>query len=165
MVRGQRHPVRGALPALVSLPLACLLVASGCVQHRTAISPPVPADPPPAGESATRTQLIAGSTIINEPHQPVTEHSSLPIDVPVSAWRRDGAGVISRGELRVTTALPWWQRFPADIVSDLLPIDAEVFASGSATLSPVAPVDTAQLFDQAARDGYARTKPIGTRTP
>ncbi len=175
MVRGQPHLGQGALPETACLPLpawplasllmAGLLAASGCVQHRTAVSPPVPADPPPAGEAATRTQLIAGSAVINEPHQPVTEQSSLPIDVPVSAWRRDGAGVISRGDLRVTTALPWWQRFPADIVSDLLPIDAEVFASGTATLTPVAPINTDHLFEQAARDGYARTKPTGTRTP
>ena len=85
--------------------------------------------------------------------------------MPVSAWRRDSAGVISRGELRVTTDLPWWQRFPADVVSDLLPINAEVFASGTVTLAPVQPVDVVTLREQAARDGYARTKPTGTPTP
>jgi hypothetical protein len=132
-----------------------LLVMVGCVEHRTAVSPPVKADPPPAGEPAAITQLIAGSKVINEPDQPVTGASPLPIDLPVSAWRRASDGTLARAELRVTTDLPWWQRFPADVVSDLAPIDAEVFASGTATLSPVPLVDRSRLFDQAARDGYA----------
>ncbi len=133
------------------------LVSAGCVQHRTAVNPPVAATPPPAGEPAAVTQMVTGAKIINEPHQPVTNASPLPIDLPVSVWRRDSDGSLSRGELRVTTGLPWWQRFPADIVSDLTPIDAEVFASGTATLTPVATADHNLLFDQAARDGYAHS--------
>ena len=96
----------------------------------------------------------------------MTEASPLPIDLPVSVWRRDSDGTLSRGELRVTTGLPWWQRFPADVVSDLAPIDAEVFASGTPTLTPVPLADRTRLFDQAARDGYAHRDPApGKSTP
>ena len=132
------------------------LVAVGCVEHRTAVNPPLPATPPPAGEARATTQLITGATITSEPQVPVTESSHLPIDVPVSVWRRESDGTISRGELRVTTALPWWQRFPADIVTDLTPIDGLVFASGTASFTPVATADRAALFAQAQSDGYAR---------
>lgn len=149
--------VRPLPTQLVTMPaaLASLVLACGCVQHRTAVNPPVPAAPPPAGEPAVVTQLIAGATVVSEPRQPVTAASPLPIDLPVSAWRRDSDGALHRSELRVTTALPWWQRFPADIVSDLAPIDAEVFASGTAVFAPVATVDRANLFAEAERDGYA----------
>lgn len=154
MARPQPHPVITGLTMTVML-LLPVLVTAGCVQHRTAVSPPLPAAPPPAGERAATTQLITGATVTNEPTQPVTGASPLPIDLPVSVWRRDSDGTLSRGELRVTTGLPWWQRFPADVISDLAPIDAEVFASGTATLTPVPAVDRTHLFDQATRDGFA----------
>jgi hypothetical protein len=156
----QPHPPHSTTSATVPAQLGLLvlvgLAAVGCVEHRTAVNPPLPAAPPPAGESATITQLIAGAKVTDEPQAPVTEASPLPIDVPVSVWRRDSDGTLSRGEFRVTTARPWWQRFPADIVTDLTPIDGEVFASDTATFTEVATVDRNDLYAQAERDGYAR---------
>lgn len=162
MVRPPTAHIRSAPAALVLLAVWGL-GSGGCIEHRTAVNPPLPAAPPPAGEPAVITQLITGATVTDDPQAPITESSHLPIDVPVSVWRRDSEGIISRGELRVTTALPWWQRFPADFVSDLLPIDAQVFASGTATFTPVTAADRTVLFDQAARDGYAR-RDDATRT-
>lgn len=143
-------------PALLGLLVLMGFAMVGCIEHRTAVNPPLPAPPPPAGEPATITQLIAGAKVTDEPQAPVTESSHLPIDVPVSAWRRDSDGTLCRSEMRVTTARPWWQRFPADIVTDLTPIDGEVFASGTVTLTPVATTDRRELFAHAERDGYAR---------
>jgi hypothetical protein len=140
-----------------ALVLVGAVMLGGCIEHRVAVSPPLPAAPAPAGEPAAITQLISGSKVIDEPNQPTTASSPLPIDLPVSVWRRDSDGLLSRGEMRVTTALPWWQRFPVDAFVDLSPFDAEVFASGTATLTPVPKVDRARLFDQAAHDGYAHT--------
>ena len=143
-------------PVLMAVLGMAGLAATGCVEHRTAVNPPLPAAPTPAGESATITQLIVGSKVTAEPHVPITEASPMPIDVPVSVWRRDSDGTLSRGDLRVTTARPWWQRFPADIVTDLTPIDFEIFASGNATFTPVQTFDRVALYAQAANDGYAR---------
>ncbi|MBA3701061.1 MAG: hypothetical protein H0W78_19600 [Planctomycetes bacterium] len=152
-----RPPPTGMIACLtVPVLLGMSLLSVGCIAHRTAVNPPLPAAPPPPGEPAAITQLITGATVTNDPQAPITESSHLPIDVPVSVWRRDSDGIISRGELRVTTALPWWQRFPADIVTDLVPIEAEVFASGTATFTQVPNADRAVLFAQAERDGYAR---------
>ena len=150
MMRVQSHPVMASLSVLG-------LLLAGCVEHRTAVNPPLPAAPAPAGEPAAITQMIAGVKVINEPHQAETGASPLPIDLPVSVWRRDSDGTLSRGESRVTTARPWWQRFPVDAFTDLTPIDAEVFASGTATLTEVSAADRNVLFDQAARDGYAHS--------
>lgn len=152
-----RPPPTGMISCLtVPVLLGMSLLSGGCIAHRTAVNPPLPAAPPPPGEPAAITQLITGATVTSNPQAPITESSHLPIDVPVSVWRRDSDGIISRGELRVTTALPWWQRFPADFVTDLAPIEAEVFASGTATFTEVPNADRAVLFAQAERDGYAR---------
>ncbi len=161
----RQPPLRMTAPA--SLLMLMALTAVGCIEHRTTVHPPQPAAPPPAGEPAAITQLITGATITDDPTAPISESSHLPIDVPVSVWRRDSDGIISRGELRVTTGLPWWQRFPADVVSDLAPIEALVSASGTATFTQVQAVDRTALFAQAARDGYARNEaPSGaTVTP
>ena len=152
-------------PALMAWLSLAGLAISGCVEHRTAVNPPLPAAPAPAGESATITQLIVGSKVSAEPKAPITEASPMPIDVPVTVWRRDSDGTLSRGDLRVTTARPWWQRFPADIVTDLTPIDFEIFASGTATFAPVATTDRAVLYAQAASDGYARREVTPKATP
>lgn len=143
------------------------VMLGGCIEHRVTVSPPLPAAPAPAGEPAAITQMISGSKVEHEPNQPTTVSSPLPIDLPVSVWRRDSDGLLSRGEMRVTTALPWWQRFPADAFVDFSPYHAQVFASGTATLTPVPQVDRAQLFDQAAHDGYAHTvaAPAPTAVP
>ena len=148
---------RWSLSLVLALATALLgmFVLSGCIQHRVSVSPPVPAAPVPAGEDAVITQMISGSKVVDAPHELTVVSSPLPIDLPISVWRRDSDGLLSRGESRVTTGLPWWQRFPADIFTDLTPIDAEVFASGSSSLTPITLADQARLFDQAARDGYA----------
>lgn len=140
---------------LLTLAILGMFILSSCVQHRVVVSPPAPAPVASAGEDEAITQMISGSTVVTAPHESTKLSSPLPIDLPISVWRRDSDGLLSRGESRVTTALPWWQRFPADIFTDLTPIDAEVFASGSSSLTPIPVADQARLFDQAARDGYA----------
>jgi hypothetical protein len=152
-------------PMLVTVLALASLAATGCVEHRTAVNPPLPASQAPAGEPTTVTHLIVGSQVVAGPTVPVTEASPMPIDVPVSVWRRDSDGTLHRGDLRVTTARPWWQRFPADIVTDLAPNDFEVFASGTPTFTPVPTFDRAALYAQAASDGYARRELAPKSTP
>lgn len=151
--------------SMICVVLFALLIAPGCIEHRAAVSPPLPADPPPAGEKPATTVLIAGSRFQNEPDHPETFSSALPLDIPVSVYRRESDGTIARGELRVTTGLPWWQRFPADAFVDLTPIDATVDAVGMATLTPVSLYDRAAFISQAERDGYARSAAPVKSTP
>jgi hypothetical protein len=141
----------------ISVVLLPLLLTVGCIEHRVTVKPPLPADPPPTGEDRATTVLIAGSRFRNEPTQPENFASPLPLDIPVSVYRRESDGSLARGEFRVITPLPWWQRFPADAVVDLSPIHATVDADGMPPLIPVIPFNRDQFIRQAERDGYART--------
>ena len=164
-MRPVQQPPHHPSTNIIGLALLTLLIVPGCIEHRVAVSPPLPADPPPAGETPATTVLIAGSRFQNEPDHPETFSSALPLDIPISVYRRESDGTITRGELRVTTELPWWQRFPVDAFVDLAPVDATVDAVGMATLSPVPLYDRAAFISQAERDGYARSAAPVKSTP
>ncbi len=93
-----------------------------------------------------------------------TATSMLPIDLPVSAWRREADGSLARCETRVQTPLAWWQRFPADAVSDLLPWTWTAAADGEVRLAVVPASAEADLLSSARRDGYAHA-PVPPAAP
>lgn len=141
----------------MDLRLSCcvLLTASvlltGCVSHEARILAP----PEPAG--------LTGGTVIGSeahptppgPEERTVSRDALPREVAVSAWRRDTDGAISRQETVVRTPLPWWQRFPLDIATDLIPIDFSVAAETTIAPRPVATRTRADLDREAAAAGYA----------
>jgi hypothetical protein len=53
------------------------------------------------------------------------------------------------------TPLVWWQRFPIDIATDLIPIDCTVVAEATLAPRPVATRTRADLDREAAAAGYA----------
>ena len=128
-----------------------LLLLVGCVEHETRVMAPVPA----AGMEgaivvgSSRTSIPPGAPAVS------SDRSPLPRETVVSVWQRDGEGVISREDLVVQTALPWWQRFPCDYASDLLPIDARVTAEHTIAPHPITPRTRATLDREAAAAGYA----------
>jgi hypothetical protein len=130
--------------------LLAAFTASGCIDHQARVEPPAPGEPgrPP-------TQVISGTSLAIDPTTVHLVHGSLPIDLPVSAWRRESDGTLLRCEARVTTPLPWWQRFPADAVSDLLPTTYAATASTPVVLAPLPPFDEVRFLAQARSDGYA----------
>jgi hypothetical protein len=150
------HHVKISIRGMVVL-LFVGLMTTGCIEHRTVISPPLPADPPATGETPAATVLMAGSRFQNEPNHPEVFTSPLPLDIPASVYRRESDGTIARGELRLTTDLRWWQRFPVDAFVDFAPFDATIDATDIATLTPVKPFDRVAFLKQATTDGYART--------
>jgi hypothetical protein len=93
-------------------PLALFMLFSlpSCIEHRVAVHPPTAAAPEPPGENKTHTFMIAGSRFQNDGTTPETFSSPLPLDIPVSAYRRQWDGSIERGEVRCKTPLTWWQR-------------------------------------------------------
>jgi hypothetical protein len=140
--------------------LACAgLGLSGCIEHRVTVNPPAAAETEPAGENKNHTVMVTGSRFQTNGTTPELFSSPLPLDIPVSVYRRHWDGSMSRGELRCTTPLPWWQRFPADAFVDFSPVHATCDASTVATLTPVTPIPRAQLLEQAIRDGYAQPHP------
>jgi hypothetical protein len=155
-------PARGAMTPVKRIffaaPLALFMLFSlpSCIEHRVAVHPPTAAAPEPPGENKTHTFMIAGSRFQNDGTTPETFSSPLPLDIPVSAYRRQWDGSIERGEVRCKTPLTWWQRFPADVFVDFAPFSARCATTEQVYLSPVLPTDRAHLLEQAARDGYAR---------
>ena len=141
--------------ALATLAVCALAGSTGCVRHQASVTPPAIA---PVADDGQRppTFLVAHSKVIErERAKPVTADSPLPIDFPVTAWRRSAAGPLERADLRVQTPLPWWQRFPADLVADFLPIDATVTVDSTITLETVPRVDLDAFLAHAEHDGYA----------
>lgn len=100
--------------------------------------------------------MAARSKVVDhERVEPITASGPLPVDFQVTAWRRSAAGPLERADLRVRTDLPWWQRFPADLVADFLPIDAAVETTSTITMETVPRVDLDSFLAHAERDGYA----------
>jgi hypothetical protein len=85
-----------------------ILLLNACVQHQARITAP-PGDWDGALGLAERADQAA-----------VGSAGSLPQEVHLLAWARDGDGSLRFASGRVTTPLPWWQRFPMDILSDAL---------------------------------------------
>ncbi len=137
-----RNPVHAAVPALAIL---AVMAQPGCIAHIARIQP--------AEHSLEGAGLIAGSTSV-DPAVGQTIRQPLPIDLPFSAWERE-AGVLARCEGRVTTPLPWWQRFPVDLVTDFLPMTFEARAERQVTYVPVPARDDDSLFQEASKHGFA----------
>jgi hypothetical protein len=149
-----RHP-HMRFPFSAALACCALAATSGCVRHHATVTPPAAAGVADDGQRPPSFLATGGATIERDRSTPIVASGPLPIDLAVTAWRRSTAGPLERADLRVQTALPWWQRFPADLVADLLPIDAEVGTEATVTLVTVPRADLEAFVAHAERDGYA----------
>lgn len=134
-----------------------LLLMSGCVVHEARVTIP-PAPPVPKNHDAPGPLMLVVGSGRKAPAKttPLIFRSPLPIDRQISAWQMDSTGtVLCRSELRVTTPLSWWQRFPCDIVSDILPTDYIAHSEATVECVPIAATSAAELAESARRDGYA----------
>ncbi|MBA3686712.1 MAG: hypothetical protein H0W72_15930 [Planctomycetes bacterium] len=121
-----------------------ILLFGGCISHVARIDSP----------STPPVQGVIGVSYL-APVPDVTQRAGpLPQDVPVSAWLIEDDG-LSRFEGRCRTPLPWWQRFPADLVSDLLPGTYVSMATLTIAPTAVAPADPQALAAAAHAAGYA----------
>lgn len=131
----------------VLLLAAATLSTGGCIQHRAAI------DPDPEQPASTVVEVRGAHPTLAEP---IARTDPLPLELRASAVRRDADGAIWRDEIGVTTPLPWWQRFPADIVTDLfVPRTFIVEARATIDTRRVEPIDAETLFQLASEHGYA----------
>jgi hypothetical protein len=135
--------------------LAALLMCAGCDTHEVRIAPPPAAAPGEPGDQSFTISVI-GVTIIKDPLAETVIRNPLPLEVPISCLRREATGAMSRYENDVRTPLPWYQRFPADMISDPLPWTFTAHAEAAIELSPVPTADLAALAASARADGYAR---------
>ncbi len=125
--------------------MASLLLVS-CIEHRASVD------------------LPDGFHVVVDDHMPPPARSikrcgPLPQEVRVTAWRREDDGSLMRADGLLRTPLPWWQRFPADLITDILPWT--LACEDHHTMSPLAlPVISEQeLTDEASAHGYASRRP------
>ena len=128
--------------------LFCILLLSGCVSHEARVTST-------ADVAGSEGATVIGGTSYSAPPALTVDRSPLPRQLPVSAWRRDETGAIARYETEVTTPLPWWQRFPCDLVADLVPVDLTVVAEAHIAVVPITPRTRDDLDREAAAAGYA----------
>ncbi len=152
MFRPRRCGVSSGLVLLVGMML------SSCLTHEARVTT-TPDAPEVEGGTA-----IGRATYPSPPGPPreTLARGPLPQHLPITAWRRDGEGLISRAEAELLTPLPWWQRFPCDIVSDLMPTPIVVRAECVLVLRPVVGCTRAELDAAAAAAGYAQIVPASS---
>ena len=134
-----------AMPRLfpkVFLILCCCPLLASCIVHRAAVSP----------QNPDEHQVVVsamGNSVQDKPTS-YAQSSALPEEIPATLWLRDSEGNLLRGDVTAQTARPWWQRFPADIITDLLPITFRVEAQAELIAKPLTPMSRDE--DQAAAD-------------
>ena len=146
--------------ALTPLLLVLALGGAGCVSHVARVRPVEPdrqdtiGTPPPV---TPPTQSAAIGTTVYAVQPPlIEERGAQPREIPISTWRRDDDGNVLRGEGVLRTPTPWWQRFPADVVSDVLwPATLVVEADLALPPTLVPANDPAALAERARIAGYA----------
>jgi hypothetical protein len=129
------------------LPLLAVLASAGCVRHEAAVSAP----PAPAGTIDAGAIVGGGNAALP---LAMTRAGHLPQDIGATAWYRDRDGALWRADGTATTALPWWQRFPADAVTSLLPVTLTVPAATALTPVAVPRQDGDTLTARARAAGY-----------
>ncbi len=162
------HRVDATRRRAAGMVLAALLLG-GCDTHEVRISPPPAAAPGEPGDIGFTLTAI-GTVLRKDPASESFTASPLPLQIPVSCLRREADGSIKRYEGVATTPLPWWQRFPADMISDPLPWNFIASAQATIVLTSVPAADLGALLAQARRDGYARppspaAAPAGREAP
>jgi len=136
------------------LAVSIIFCLSGCIEHEARIT----AAPVGADESGVAYLGFTPQPIPSTPPPAVDQRSPLPISIPVTwyTYRRDAHGAIMRDDRTVKTPLPWWQRFPCDVVTDFTPITMAVRVDTVITPREVALRDPAELKAEAKAYGYAR---------
>lgn len=137
--RACQRALTGWRPAAM---LLCALSAIGCVQHRATITT--------IGATDSTSISINGHQL---PEDSITSVSTspLPISQHALAWHRDESGTLHWDATTIRTPLAWWQRFPADLVTDLVPRTLTSAESATLVLTPSRHWTPAELDQRAAQ--------------
>lgn len=133
--------MRASACATCAIGILCLIFCTSCVRHsgRVHINDP------------SWTVLQDGIPIEGD----ATFSSALPTETQVDAWFRDSEGHIHRAHVHLNSPKPWWQRFPADILSDLLcPGQLQVTAKATLIMQEASSYSKASLDRLAEIYGY-----------
>jgi len=133
--------------------LIMIVALAGCIEHRASVAPS--ADPAAPFQPERRE----GVAVAAEAALPLpvgwSATSAQPMERPVSAWFRAEDGRLYRAETVVVTARPWWQRFPADVATDLWPRTHVIAHTATLAFVPVSRQDDQRLTAAARAAGFA----------
>ncbi len=132
---------------------SAILLCAGCLRHEAHL-PPTP-DPVPAF-APRKDGAQVGSTPAQALSAPWSASSPLPISQPTSGWFRSEDGALYRAEIVISTARPWWQRFPCDAAVDFWPTPHVVHTDATLAFAPVSERTTEELTAEARAAGFAR---------
>ena len=125
---------------------ACAACLSSCIVHRATVKP--------VHDEGQQLVVSAMGNQIQAEAAPYHQESALPEEIPATLWLRDRDGNLLRGDVTVQTARPWWQRFPADIMTDLLPFTFSVEEEQSLSAKPLEPMSREALDEAAQAFGF-----------
>jgi hypothetical protein len=142
------------LPGILAL-VAAGLGLSSCLTHEARVTAPPAVGSTTSGEVDGNT-IIGAQSFPTPPGPPpsTVQSGPLPQEVLVTAWQRDAEGLISRDQADVRTELPWWQRFPCDMATDLTPTALVVRTEYRLDLKPITARTRAELDREALSAGY-----------
>lgn len=143
------------LPPVRALIVGLLPFVTGCIVHEARVLGP---------EAHTaRSGALAGSTVVHPFKGKVSRESPFAAEMPTTIWIRQPDGTILRADTEPRTPLPWWQRFPADIGTDLLwPWEIRVVDVHRVSPAPIAGWDPDALTARARAFGYATGRRTGS---
>ena len=117
---------------------------SGCIRHQaTVLESPVTND--------ASLAIDAQAVVPNGLHH---RHSAMPVEMRVSGFRLDQETGLERFEAHLTTPLPWWQRFPFDLLADWSPWQHRVSSQAIITYQPIPSISATDLQREAFEAGY-----------
>ncbi len=131
--------MRAILCAVLILPCA------GCVVHTVRV------EGAGAEQSAGRS---ATGLVVRDGAPAVEQRGPLPYEIPATWMLREGDH-LSIGHAVALSPLPWWQRFPVDLVVDLWPADVVAVASATVSPHPILARSAADITAEARAHGYA----------
>lgn len=133
--------MRALLCGLLILPCA------GCLAHRVEVRGD--------GAEATAGRSAVGMRVADgAPHE--VRSGPLPHEVPASWSLKAADGRLHMAQAVVRSPLPWWQRFPADLLVDLWPGTVEIAAAATLAPHPVRIRTADDITAEARAHGYAQ---------
>ncbi len=142
-------------PAAASaIPLLIIGLAGGCITHEV--------------RARHRAQIPEGQPVVMPIASALVEHTyhhrwngralrsdPLPVDMAISVWSYAPDGKLRRSDRLIVSPRPWWQRFPADFITDLLVPDT-LYAVRLEVIEPTPqrPISREKLEREAAVAGF-----------
>ena len=147
-------------PAVCYFRLGCLgLVLTGCIEHNARVQPAPPESFQKIESDYPHASAIIGDRYERDWKSIVHRRDVIAAELAVDVWSIHPYGERRVYRSRLTTPLPWYQRFPCDLLLDLWPATVSFDTTENCVLLPCRTHTPAELDAAAFAAGYAVTMP------